>query len=200
MEDRLTVAAVWNRDEADDEAEYAAAIDRWLSYFAAEKIDAVAYGALLVRRRADATGPNWVRGRELPPEPRTDPAAHVARLFAGVDASVAHGTDDELAGLHLSLVAGATIDTHLRRLRDGWSEAFELTLASGIPFSAELDRLTTELFSGLDGRRPIGDVLRAFAASHDAPIERVQRSGLGLAREVLESGFVEVVPEPAEGS
>ena len=187
-EDPLTAAATWNRDLATKETEYAAAIDRWVTYFREEEIDALSYGGIILRRRGTG-GPNWVRNHELPNGARQDPEAHLLRLFTGPDLSNAMATDDALAGQRLSLAPGATITTHLRRVEGGWEEASDLTLERGVPFSAELDRFTVDLVAQLDGSRPLGDVLDAFATQHEAPAARVRASGLGLARTMLELGF-----------
>ena len=82
------------------------------------------------------------------------------------------------------------IESRLRREADGWAETIDVTLAVGIPFSAELDRSTADLLVRLDGRRPVGEVLDDFAQEHGAPRERVGAGGLRLARQLLELGFV----------
>jgi hypothetical protein len=187
LEDPLTAAAGWNRDLVSDEASYAAAIDRWLEYFRAEDIGAVAYGAIVVRRRTSASR-NWIRSRELPNGPRPEPAEHLARLFAGPDL-VESLNDDALAAQHLALAPGASITTRIGREPDGWAEATELGLERGIPLTAELDRFTAELLAQLDGSRPLGAVLDEFAEQHDAAPARVRASGLAIARTMLELGF-----------
>jgi hypothetical protein len=145
-------------------------------------------------------GANWIRSKELPNEPRTNPEAHLLRLFTGVDASIARPTDAALASLRLALAPGAMITTHLRLGESGWAEAADLTLEQGIPFSAELDRSTAELMTQLDGTRSLGEVLDGFAAQHDAPPERVRASGLGVARQMLELGFAAAAGDAPEES
>ena len=103
-------AAGWNREQAVDERRYSAAIDRWLDYFNAEDIAAFAYGAILLRRRdvvaSTNVGPNWIRNRQLPNEPRSQPADHLLRLFTGTDFAIA-ATNDALLDEHLALAPGA---------------------------------------------------------------------------------------------
>ena len=73
VEDPLTAAAAWNGDLAGDEVRYGQAIDRWLEYFRGEAIEAIAYGAIVLRRRAGGRTGSAIgscrtsRGRTLPP-------------------------------------------------------------------------------------------------------------------------------------
>jgi hypothetical protein len=197
VEDTLTAAANWNRDRSIDEGAYAEAIDRWLEYFGSEGIDALAYGAIVLRRRTpdldDPVGLNWIRSHELPNGERTQPAEHVFRLFTGTDQAIAV-SDDALADERIALVPGATIATRVRRDGDGWDEADELVLGRGIPFRAQLDPATADLLRRLDGSQPYGDVLDSFADAHDAAIDRVRTSGFALARRLLEEGMAMTLP------
>ena len=109
-------AGSWNAELAADEDGYGQAIDRWLDISRDEPIDAIAYGAIVLRRRADDA--NWVRDRELPNEPRERPADHVLRLFTGLDLSNRLVDDDGLAAQTLALAEGAVIESRLRREPD----------------------------------------------------------------------------------
>ena len=192
VEDPLAAAAAWNRDLANDEAGYAAAIDRWLAYFRDEGIAAVAYGAIVLRRRSD--GPNWIQSRELPHEAREAPEDHLLRLFTGPDLSARLHDEASLAQARFTLADGAVITTRLELGPDGWTETAQLALERGIPFTAGLDRFTVDFLAGLDGRRTLGDVLDAVAAAHDVAPERVRASGHAIARTMLENGFATAVP------
>jgi len=194
-EDALTAAGSWNRELADDQASYAQAIDRWTSYFAAEGIEAVAYGAVVMRRRTP--GPNWIHSRELPDGARVRPQDHLLRLFTGPDLLMQLPTDGALAGLRPALAEGSRITTHHVLGVGGWAETAQLTLDVGIPFAAQVDRLTAEFLVELDGTRTLGDVLDAFADVHEAPHEAARAAGLPVTRRLLELGLV--IGAPAEG-
>lgn len=185
-EDPLSAAAVWNRDRSSDQADFGEAIDRWMAYFAREGIEALAYGALILRKRSG--GPNWVRSRELPDSSRHDPADHVLRLFTGLDAS-ADLSDEALAAARLRLADGAVIRTEHRLVSDGWDETFEMGISRGVPFTAQLDQMTSAFLSRLDGSLSLGEVLDAFAVSNDAPPAEARASGVRIARELLELGL-----------
>ena len=67
-DDPLSNAAAWTREAGETPAAFGAALDRWTAYYREVGIEAVAYGALVLRRRD---------GRDL--EPRREPAAPAAR-------------------------------------------------------------------------------------------------------------------------
>jgi hypothetical protein len=184
-DDALETAAGWNLDLEPDEEAYAAAIDRWLAYYRAEGIERLAYGALVLRRRDGAT---WFRDHRLPEGERHESAPHLARLFANADALERLG-DDGLLDATLALVPGAAVETRARRTDDGWDGEHALVLTTGIPFAAELDRITAALVSGLDGTHPLRVVLADLAAANETDAERMREPGLRVARELLELGF-----------
>jgi hypothetical protein len=105
-------------------------------------------------------------------------------------------SDEALAGLRLALAEGSRITTHLVLGVEGWAETAQLTLDVGIPFAAQLDRLTAEFLVELDGTRTLGDVLDAFARVHEAPPEAARAAGLPVTRRLLELGLV--IGAPAE--
>ena len=106
------------------------------------------------------------------------------------------GQRESLRGFEakLALVSGAVVETRARHDEDGWEEEWALGLAEGIPFVAELDRVTASFVAALDGSRPLGEILGDLAAASDSP-ELLRESGLRVARELLELGFATVEPE-----
>jgi len=188
-DDVLETAAAWNLDREADEQAYAAAVDRWLAYYREEGIERLSYGALVLRRRE---GETWFREHELPEGERHEPAAHLDRLFANADVLERAPAEEALLGATLALVPGAVVETRARRTADGWAGEFALGLATGIPFAAELDRVTAALVGALDGTRPLAEVLAELAAANDTPVERMRGPGLRVARELLGLGFATV--------
>jgi hypothetical protein len=187
----LDTAAAWNLDREGDEEDYADSVDRWLGYFRAEGIERIGYGAFVLRRR---DGETWVRTHEFPDRDRQGTAPHVLRLFENADALARLGGEEALLGARLALVPGAVVEMRARHDEDGWEEDWALGLAEGIPFVAELDRVTASFVGALDGSRPLGELLGDLAAASDEP-ERVRESGLRVARELLELGFATIEPE-----
>ena len=83
-EDPVTHTAGWLRPLArTSPAEYEAALDRWLDYLREYRIEAIGYGAVVLRRRSAAS--NWVRLDDIPID-RLEPASeHTLRVFEAED-------------------------------------------------------------------------------------------------------------------
>ena len=152
----------------------AAAIDRWLDYFARERIERVAFGVIVLRPRS---GEGWTRSRLLPDELR--PAgAHLERLFAGAGLTAA-----ELLAAPLMLAPDVDIEQVIRRSPDGWELAqAALKLTGGLEFETSVDESVLELVRKLDGR-PLEALLATMT-----PAEQVKV--MAVARELLELGFL----------
>ena len=99
--DPIAHAAGWLRPLGESDPDrYTEALDRWLEYLARLRIEAIGYGAVVLRRREG--GRNWIRTDPLPLD-RLEPAGeHTLRVFAAQDA-VEHLDDEGLLGLSLVL-------------------------------------------------------------------------------------------------
>ena len=147
-DDPLSNAAAWTRDAVDGPDEFAAALDRWTTYYGELGIDALAYGALVLRRR---DGVNWSRGTSLPPRPLEPASTHLLRMFAGVDAAAAG--PDALLARRLSVAPTARFEQVVSP-GDGWTVvSAALSLEDGLGFSADVDEPTLRLLRALDGTR-----------------------------------------------
>jgi hypothetical protein len=112
---------------------------------------------------------------------------HVRRLFETHDRLEELGSDAALLGRRLRVVDDAVVSHDTRFSGGRWqSELLALRLEHGLPFSAELDPSTARLVRELDGSRTLAEAL-ATAVGGDAAGE-----GLGLARRMLEVGFLEL--------
>jgi hypothetical protein len=149
----------------------AAAIDRWLDYFARERIERVSFGVLVLRpKRRDG----WTHSRRLPDEPA--PAGpHLERLFAGAGL-----TESELTAAPLMLAPDVDIEQLIRRSPDGWQLAHAaLKLTGGLQFRTSVDESVLELVRSLDGR-PLASVLDTMREDERAKVSSVARKLLLL--------------------
>ena len=183
-DDALSSAASWNRD-ARDAAEYAERVSRWADYYRAEGIEALGYGAIVLRRR---TGDNWVRTLKLPPR-RVRPAeAHLRRLFAAQDLLAAA---PPLLEQRFAFVADARLEQLLRPEGQAWmgSEA-AVVIDEGLGFRAGLDANTTRMVTALGSERPLGELLDEVAAELGVEAGVMRQAGSELVRRLLELGFL----------
>ena len=180
-DDPLSNAAVWNRDALDDPGELGEAIDRWTGYYREQGIEALAYGALVLRRRERGNG--WSRAAGLPAKPLEPASAHLLRMFAGVDAAT--GADALLA---LRLVpARAVRFEQVVSPREGWTvTGAAVELHEGLGFRAEVDEPTLRLLRALDGS----------ATAREAVVASLGVDALAAAppvlQQLLETGFLEL--------
>jgi methylase of polypeptide subunit release factors len=183
-DDPLTHAGNWLRHEVGrDPDAYAAAVDRWLEYFARLGIEAIAVGAVILRRRS---GPNWVRADELHGDRLRPASGHILRVFAAQDFLA---TGSSLLDERLVPAPHARLEQKLEFL-DGWQAAASITLADGLGVRATLDPGATAMIAALDGR-PFGDVVRELARTEGDSEEATARTLVPIAREMLAAGFLE---------
>ncbi len=194
-EDPLTTAKSWNEHDDTDPAEYGAVLDRWLAYYERLGINAIAYGAVVLRRRASTA--NWVKVYPLPAERLSPASDHILRVFASQDRLAALGSDEELLDQRFRLVPKHRV-TRARALGHG-DERIDLSLEEGLGFQASIDGHILRVLARLDGRT-LRDAL--VVASRDGRLdasdeERFVAQGGALARRLLGPGFIEPATEIA---
>ena len=178
-DDPLSNAAAWTRDAVETPNEFGAALDRWTAYYRELGIEALAYGALVLRRR---DGANWSRGASLPPRPLEPASSHLLRMFAGVDAATA-GLEALLAR-QLAVVPAARFE-QIVSPSDGWSVVgATLRLEEGLGFRADVDEPTLRLLRALDGSSSARDAVTASLGEEDL------LRAAELLRGMLETGFL----------
>ena len=194
MQGPLDYAAGWNRPYRTNPELYGAAIERWTSYFDRLGVEAISWGALIMRRRE---GDHWFFPYSSTTDRITGASEQVLRLLAAHDFLATAGPE-ELLARSLQVVPEHRIEQTIR-LRDG-REAVErnvLRLDNGLRFEVAIDASTERVLALLDGRRPLGDVLAEAAAEAHAPVEAFVESALPVIRRLLELGFVVVSLDPA---
>jgi SAM-dependent methyltransferase len=195
--DPLTHAASWLRPLGEtDLSAYEDAIDRWANHLHRLGIEAVGYGAVVLRRRA--SGPVWIREDPLPLD-RLEPAGdHTLRVFAAQDL-LEHATDSELLDACLELTPRHKLEQRLEVSGGGFAvHAQTLELTDGLCFTVGIDRHTASLLPHLDGR-PLREALSAAATTFE--LEESERAAyapaaLPVVRRLLALGFL-VETDPA---
>jgi methylase of polypeptide subunit release factors len=186
-DDPIETATAWNRDLLDQPEAYADALDRWLAYYDELGIDQLGYACLVLRKRADGAD-GWLEAQHLPRAALRPAGRHVQTLFATHDRLEAIASDADLFERRLRVVDDAVVTQETRFTEGRWqSESLTLRLDSGLPFSAELDPHTARLIRDLDGSKTLRDALTAAVDDNAA-----QATGVALARQMLEVGFLEL--------
>ncbi len=194
--DPLDHAHGWLRPLGErDPAAFAAALDHWLVYLRDRGIEAVGYGAIVLRRRHRAR--NWVRTDQLPLEGLEPASGHIVRSFSGTELLSELEEERGLLGHTFRLTPEHRLRQELR-FEDGALSLQEATLelTDGLRFSVGLDRYTMLLLPHLDGSRSLGQALERASAELDLTEEARRRyvpAALPVIRRLLELGFLERV-------
>lgn len=191
-EDPLTHAANWLSPLAEqDSAGYEESLDRWLAHLNDLGIEAIGYGAIVLRRRG---GENWIHADEAP-WGRLQPASeHTLRVFAAQDLLAGLADDRELLQERLALVDRHRLVQELTAGDGAFTvEAQKLVLDEGLAFEVGLDRYTAALLPHFDRGRPLHDVLERAADSLALDADERERYAAAappVVRRLLELGFL----------
>lgn len=188
-------AVNWNQPLESDPERHTAAIGRWLDYFTAEGIDAIGYGAVVLRRRAGGT--NWVRAYSPGTAPLGPAGDQVAQLFAARDYLERLEAPEALLGERFALDDDHRMEQVLR-LRDGHFrvEHALLHLERALPVRAEVDAFTAHLLTLLTPTRTLGDAFDEAADAfgvHGSHGDRddLRGAAVELVEHMVEMGFVQ---------
>lgn len=197
--DPLGYVRLWRSDvgdAADRDAAGGDAADDWLDWFDQQRIEAVGFGVVTVRRGghddpvvrveelrqqlADPLGPqvaawfdrrDWLRGR--------DPAALLAERYVTADG--------------LRLRQEATVGA------EGWSVDRQLlALPDGLRWVDEADPFVVALVAGADGRVTMRDQLAVLAAAYGADETELARAAGEVVAHLVERGMLLPAPDCAD--
>jgi len=192
-DDPVTHAAEWLKPVAREDAdEFRDRLGEWLDYLAGLGIDAIAHGAVILRRRPG--GRNWTRRDSVSLERLEQASEHLLRVFETQNYLESLDGDGQLLQSAFALVDGHHLEQTLA-CRDGRAELRSTTLVldGGLGFRVVLDEHTARLLPLLNGQRPLRAVLSERAdemklGSEDAA--RFEAAALPVVRRLLELGLV----------
>ena len=187
LEDPLSAATSWNNDALTVD-ELGGRLDRWLDYYERESVGAIAYGTLVLRRRA---GENWFRTTPLP-DRKGDSGAHLADLFDAQD-RLATLSDDALLECVVD-VSERTWFEHRNQIVGGEWKTTNAALAidNGLRFHAKLDPPSAAFVAQIAPARPVCAAIADAAAVHGVPLDEYTPPALALLRRLIELGFATV--------
>ena len=189
FDDPLTYAARWLRAEwLAHPNEYGSALDRWLSYYRACGIDAIAAGAVLLRKRG---GVNWFQGFPIGAEVLGFCGEQISQLLSIQDHFTHHlRTAQDLLDCRLTLrdhrleqvfhFEGARYQLHASQLR----------LHDNMPLPIGVDDFGIRLLSSCDGGQTLREVLSAVAARHDINLDDMMSPALASIRNLVARGYL----------
>ncbi|MFN2504982.1 MAG: methyltransferase [Acidimicrobiales bacterium] len=186
-------ALAWNQPLEADGDLHAAAIGRWLDYYAEHGIEAIGYGAVLLRRRPAGSGRPWTRAQSLETLPIAPAGEQVRDMFAAASLLDRVGGAEGLIGERFLVDEGIRMEQVLR-LSNGAFEVVEalLHLDQALPMVAEVDDFTAQLLAGLQRGLTLGEAFEEAAATlpDDVEDEDLRLATVEFVEGALERGFL----------
>ena len=156
----LPYAAAWNGPLwSSDHAEFALTVRRWMDHYRASGIEAIGFGALVLRRRPAGAGTR-VRALQVGKPPEHSAGDHLVRLLDTFELP----DEEALVGRRVRLVPGVVVDQSLAAGETGFTRRNAVVRdPQGLPLEVRLGH--NELRDVLElGERPLGDPAAARAA------------------------------------
>ena len=154
--------------------------EEWLEYFTREKITAVHFGAVTMRRRSGSS--NWVRYDQFPAVSGSL-GESIENGFRSRDFLDKHSSDDSF--LNMSLKCSEILVE--------WNEQNNMarvTLATGLKFAANLDREIVKFVRSCEGSVPLRDQLRKLAGRSGQPTSQIAPTFTAVVRRLIELGLL----------
>jgi methylase of polypeptide subunit release factors len=188
IEDPLAYAVRWNlrlQQLAPDR--YPATLASWLEYYRREKIESLASGVVILRRRP---GPNWLHGLEVTGDTRGTASAHLLAIVAAQDYLARSPSDDDLLSTALAIPAAHRLDQSLRSQGSEYVvDATSLSLAEGLGIDATIEPDLVPILLRLDGSQLLAEAVRDVAALTGADPDGLADRAVAFVLDLLRRGF-----------
>lgn len=184
-------AASWLRQT--EQPEQWDEFDGWLDYYAAHRVEAIGFGLITMRKRADDR-PGWFRAEDAAQDLAMPCGDHLGAVFELADFLDGHD-DDALAGVAFAVAPGVVLDERLTPEGPGWrARTRRLRQTAGLGNEGDVDPVVAALVGACDGRRPLRDVLVEAADGSATSVETLAAAALPIIRRLVEQGFL--LPTP----
>ena len=189
VDDPLTYAARWLQPERlahpDD---YGQALDRWLAYYRACGIDAIASGAVVVRKRR---GANWFQAFAAEAVWRGFCGEQLHRLLSIQDYCADHlRTPDDILNCRLELREHRLEQVFHFERGQYRLHASRLRLHESVPHASAIDEFGLQILMKCDGRQTVRDVLREVAARHEINVDDMIQPALASISDLVARGVL----------
>ena len=192
-DDPLTYAANWLRPtDGHDPARYDRLLDTWLQYYAQMGIEAISYGAVILRRRAAHT--NWLRADAVPSGQGVGScSAQIQRIFAAQDFLESLPDERQLLDHVLVLAPDHQMEHVLKAEDGGWTvKEAVLKQEQGLQFTGRVDRLVSTVLAGCNGQHTLRMLVADVAHGLGIAVEAVVPACLSVVRQLMQMGFLSV--------
>ena len=198
--DPMQYVETWLRDGGDEPGTppYARAYDAWLDWFEGRGVEAVGMGWISLRAAGSARPRTQLEDLRHPVVQPVGP--DIGAWFDRVD-RLRRVDDRELLGAAVRLARGVRVETGSAPGPGGHGlEPAEpqVRQTTGLCRSGAIDPVGVAVLAGVDGERPLGQVLEEVARGYGMAPEDLLPAASGAVRTLLEEGFL-LLPEPGHG-
>jgi methylase of polypeptide subunit release factors len=188
IEDPLAYTVRWNlRLQQLAPGRYGQTLGRWLDYYRREKIESLASGVVILRKR---DGPNWLHGLDVTGETQGTASAHLLAIVAAQDYLAGKPSDDDLLSTAFVIPAAHRLDQTLRSQGTEYSvDATSLSLEAGLGISARIEPELVPILLRLDGSQLLAEAVRDVAALTGAEPDGLADRAVAFVLDLLRRGF-----------
>ncbi len=162
--------------------------EEWMAYIEAHHIEAVGFGMITMRKRAD--GPTWFRAEEAPQDLVMPCGDHLGAVFELADFLHALN-DDQLLATTFVVAPDVVLDERARPSADGWMVTERrLRQTAALCHQGDVDPGVAAIVAACDGQRALGKVLAEVATSADLSTAEVGAAALPIIRRLIEQAFL----------
>jgi hypothetical protein len=189
-QDIETYATTWIRHtELHETAEFASRFEQWVRYYEGRGINAISAGVISMRR-TDRRTP-WFRADDAPRTMIGPAGEAIARGFELRDFLETVYDDAALLEARYSLSPDASLERRYKPSPEGWlDDSLTLSLERGFAYSGAVDRFVADILAHCTGQRRLAEVLDRIAASPGIDQAKLKQTFCGVARRLIERGFL----------
>ena len=187
--DPVSYATRWNMElQAREPRAFETTVRRWVEYFRRERIEHIAFGGVVLRRRQASS--NWVRALHMAEGPSGQCSDQIVRLFAAADFLESPPGQDLFAHAY-SLVDRHWIDQTLRYNAGQYAVAPAIfRTAPGLGLEAPIDARALEVVLECRGDRTLRELVESTAHDRGEPVPEVMALVGETVRRLVETGFL----------
>ena len=188
--DPVSYATRWNMAlRARDRQAFETTVQRWVDYFVRERIEKIAFGGVILRRRDAAS--NWVRALHMSQGAEGSCSDQILRLFDAADFLESPRSRD-LFDHAYALVDRHRIDQTLSYTGGQYSVAPAIfrSVPGGLGLEATIDARALEVVLECNRNRRLRDLVESTAHDRGVPVSEVTALAGDTVRQLVEKGFM----------
>ena len=162
--------------------------DAWMTYTEANRIEAIGFGVITMRKR-DAGTP-WFRAEEASQDFVMPCGDHLGAVFELAD-FLADADDEQLLASVLAVAPDVVLDERTGHRADGWIViGRQLRQTAGLCHTGDVDPGVVAIVTGCDGRRTLENVLTEVAEKAELEFAEVRAAAVPIVRRLIEQAFL----------